>query len=89
LQVELKHPLAKRPFGIDWSNWCDRYADTLATATWDVPDDMTSHGDAVIGNVAVIVLSGGDPGLHQIPCHVVSTTNAYEDTAKLPLKIEG
>jgi hypothetical protein len=91
LQVQLKHPDAKRPFGIDWSAWCARFGDTIASATWEVPDGLTSHGDAVIGNVAIVVLSGGESGdpLYEVACHIVSTENAYEDEAVLPLKIEG
>jgi len=83
-----KDPQAKKPYFIDWSEWLG--TDTIATATWDVPDGLTDSNPSIVnsGTRAVVWLEGGVAGnTYKVNLHIV-TTAGLEDDASLSIYVE-
>jgi hypothetical protein len=89
-----KHHLAKLDFGILYE---PADADTLVSAEWSVIGGdsamsvMTdpSHSDRIEGNLAIVWLQGGTPGLQYTAQCVMVTTLGRSPVGELTITITG
>lgn len=78
-QVFAKDPDAVLDYMIDWSDWLGA-TDTIASATWTVPDGLTEDSSTETTTTATIWLSGGTAGAsYALVCRVVTTEGRTDD----------
>lgn len=75
-------------YSIDWTPVLEVDGDTLAGATWDVPDGLTKDSDAIAGAKAVVWISGGEDGVrYEIGCKITTGGGrTYDRTVELVVR---
>lgn len=69
-----KDPTEELDYSVDWSEWVPE-RDTLATATWSVPADLTQpKPPSQDGSKVTVWLAGGEVGqTYPVVCRIVTT----------------
>jgi hypothetical protein len=79
-------PEAVLDYEIDWSTYLG--ADTIATATWDVPDGITNEADTNTTTTTTIRVSGGVAGTSYMLKCAVELATGQEDVRRIKIVVQ-
>jgi len=74
----IKDPQAHLDYQVDWEEWLD--SDTILTAEWSVPADLTLVAQSSTATVATVWLSGGTAGMdHSATCTITTAAGRTDE----------
>ena len=75
----IKDPDATLDYTVEWGEWLGD-GDTVSTATWTVPDDLTAEDQATGTTSATVTVSGGTAGqTYALTCRVTTAAGLTDD----------
>ena len=75
----IKDPDANLDYKVDWSSWLPD-GDTIASAQWIVPDELTAGQQTNDDTSATVWLSGGTARQRvQVTCRITTTQGRVDD----------
>jgi len=75
-------------YSIDFTNWLSKTNDEVLTATWELPEGITSFENFISNNKAIIKLNTQIAGTYEIICSITSTDVSRTQTTIIPMMLK-